>query len=466
MNAGTVVVGGGIAGLAAAWEARKARPDDPIVVVEADTRVGGKVKTTEFAGRMVDEGADAFLARVPHAVALAREVGLGDQLTSPATGQASLWIGGDLKPIPAGHVLGVPVDIDVVASTGILSEEGVARARREPDEPGRPLGADEDIAVGELIARRYGREVQELLVDPLLGGINAGRSDELSIDVGAAQIAAAARRDTSLTRALLAMRAENPPDPTAPVFFAPLGGMEQLVRALTNALIANGAAMRVGQEVRAITRASDRNATWLVHVAGGSTLEADHVIVATPAFVAASLLEPLSSRAAATLASIEYASVVLATFAYRRTDLAAPLAGSGFLVPRREGRFLTAGSVFSNKWPALDDPEHVIIRASAGRAGDDGPAALDDDDVVARMHAELADALKIGGDPQHVRISRWRRAFPQFRPGHLREMAAVHDALATDSPGVAVAGAAVQGVGIPACVLSARQAVERALART
>lgn len=443
-----VVVGGGIAGLAAAWELRKALPDDDVTIVEADDRMGGKIRTTPFAGRPVDEGADAFLARVPYAAELAREVGLGDELVSPATGQASLWIGRELKTIPGGHVLGVPTDIDVVAASGILSPAAVERARREPDLPGEPLGPDDDVAVGELVARRFGQEVQELLVDPLLGGINAGRSMELSAEVGAAQIAAAARRDASLTRGLRAMRDENPPDPTAPVFWAPAGGMQRLADGLAGALAARDVEVRTGVAVEAI-----------------GDLDADGVVLATPAFVSAGLVGRLAPAASAALAEIEYASVVLATLAYRRRDLRHPLRGSGFLVPRREGRFLTAGSVFSNKWPALDDPDVVIIRASAGRAGDDTAIDLDDGAVLDRMHRELADALGIGGEPVEVRISRWRRAFPQFRPGHLRRMRAVHAELAgLRSPGVAIAGAAVQGVGIPTCVLSARQAVARLLA--
>ena len=440
------VVGGGIAGLTAAWELRKARPDAEIAVLDADDRVGGKIRTTPFAGRMVDEGADAFLARVPYAAALAREVGLGDELVSPATGQASLWIGDSLKPIPAGHVLGVPTDIDLVAKSGILSDGAIARARQEPDLGGSPLGPDEDVAIGELVARRYGQEVQDLLVDPLLGGINAGRSMELSAEVGAAQIVAAARRDASLTRALVAMREENPPDPAAPVFWAPSGGMQRLSDAVATALADKGVDIRTGVTVESLR-----------------DLESGGVVLATPAFVSAGLVRSRSARAADALAEIEYASVVLATIAYRRSDLRSPLTGSGFLVPRTERRFLTAGSVFSNKWPALDDPDLVIIRASAGRAGDDTAIDLDDDGVVERMHAELAEALDIAGDPVEVRLSRWRRAFPQFRPGHLGRMRAVHDALAADAASVVVAGAAVQGVGIPTCILSAQQAVHRLL---
>jgi oxygen-dependent protoporphyrinogen oxidase len=190
-------------------------------------------------------------------------------------------------------------------------------------------------------------------------------------------------------------------------------------------------------------------------------LHADRVLVALPAFEAAALIEQISARTAALLGAVEYASVALVTLAYAKRDLAAPLTGSGFLVPRREGRFLTAGSVFSNKWPALDDPEHVIVRASAGRFGDDRPSALDDRALIERVHGELADALGLRGTPVEVRVSRWSRAFPQFRPGHLARIAAAERALATEAAGVALAGAALRGVGIPTVIGSARAAAAR-----
>lgn len=442
----TVVVGGGIAGLAGAWELTKAGHD--VVVLEASDRVGGVIRTTPFAGMPVDEGADAFLARVPAGKELAEEVGLGDDLVSPATGQASLWIGGRLKPIPGGHVLGVPIDLRAVAKAGVLSPLGLARAAAEPFVPGRALRDDEDVAVGALVARRFGREVQQRLVDPLLGGINAGRSDQLSIDVGAAPLAAAARKDKSLTRALRALRAANPPDPDAPVFYAPSGGMQRLVDALARALTDAGAELRTGTPVTDL-----------------ASLEADHVLIATPAYVAAALVDPVSARAASILRDVDYASVVLVTLAYARTGMASPLTGSGFLVPRTEGRFLTAASVFSNKWPALnDDPDVVIVRASAGRYGDDAPLALDDATIVERAHEELTEALGLRGAPRETRVSRWPRSFPQFRPGHLRRMAGVHAALAEDAPHVAVAGAAVNGVGIPTVIGSAKAAAARLVA--
>jgi oxygen-dependent protoporphyrinogen oxidase len=448
----TVVVGGGISGLAAAHALAIEGHD--VTVLEASERLGGKIKTSAFAGRQVDEGPDAFLARVPHAVELSRRLGLGDELVSPATGSASLWLDGALKPIPPGLVLGVPVDFEPLAESGVLSPEGLKRARQEPTLAGEPV--TDDVTIGDLIRRRYGAEVHERLVDPLLGGINAGRTEELSLDVGAAQLAAVARRGASLTEGLRAQREANPPDPTAPVFYAPGGGMGRLVDALVGALADLGAVVHTSSPVTAVERRADR---WLVGT-DADVFDADVVVVAAPAFAAAPLVEPLSPDAAGALAAVRYASVTLVSLAYAEADLAAgALTGSGFLVPRTEGRLLTACSVFSNKWPHLAAPGSVILRASVGRHGDERWRDLDDVALIEAVHDELAAAYGLAAGPTDVRISRWERSFPQFPAGHLATMAGVEDALRRDAPGIAVTGAYLRGVGIPACIGSAQAAV-------
>ncbi len=448
-----VVVGGGISGLAGAWQL--AADGHDVTVVEASDRLGGKILTTGFAGRPVDEGPDAFLARVPAAVELCREIGLHD-LVAPAAGRAFLWLGGRLVAIPAGHVLGVPVDLGPIARSGILSPAGLARAALEPCLGGQPLAAGADVAVGELIRRRFGDEVAERLVDPLLGGINAGRSDELSIEVAAAQLAAAARTGASLTRALQASRRAAPPERAAPVFYAPAGGMGRLVAALAEALRVRGAAITTGAAVEAI---APRGRGWEVRTLDGAVFGGDRVLVTVPAFAAARLLAPLSARVAAALAAVEYASVALVTLAYPDGDV--DLDGSGFLVPRTEGRLLTAASVLSNKWPALGGDGTATVRASVGRAGDERALDLDDATLVERVHDELVEALGVASRPAAARVTRWARAFPQYTPGHLARMAEAEAALAEDAPGIGLAGAALRGVGIPTCIAAARAAAAR-----
>jgi oxygen-dependent protoporphyrinogen oxidase len=446
-----VVVGGGISGLAGALALADAGHE--VVVLESSDRFGGKIKTTPFLGRPVDEGADAFLARVPHAVELSRRLGLTEELVSPATGQASLWLDGVLKPIPAGLVLGVPAEFGPLGNSGILSAEGLARAMEEPALAGSPV--TDDVTIGDLIRRRYGPEVHERLVDPLLGGINAGRTEDLSLDVGAAQLAVVARRSTSLTEGLRAQRQANPPDPTAPIFYAPRHGMAALVAALLDALRRAGADLRTSAAVAEIERG------YTVTTVDGEAIAADRVLVAAPAFVTAPLLAPLSQATATALAGVGYASVSLVTLAYPVASVSRPIEGSGFLVPRTEGRLLTAGSIFSNKWPHLAEPGVVTVRASVGRQGDERALGWDDETLVERVHEELADVLRITSRPAASRVSRWPASFPQFPAGHLDRVAAVEAALAADAPGIALAGAYLRGVGIPACIGGAQAAAHR-----
>ncbi|HZQ58589.1 MAG TPA: protoporphyrinogen oxidase, partial [Acidimicrobiales bacterium] len=273
------VVGGGIAGLAAAWELATGTPAHRVTVIEATGRLGGKIETSPFAGIDLDTGPDAFLARVPAAAQLAREAGLGDELVAPGTGQAWLWARGRLRRLPTGLVLGVPVDLRALARSGVLPRGAVARAALDPVLPGHPLPAGDDESVGRLVRRRMGRGVQLDLVDPLLGGINAGHTDSLSAEVAAPQLLAAARRDASLVRALRAAgtggtasgavteRAVAPDrDRTSsngdgggggPVFLTVRGGLSRLVGALSEGLAARGAAVRTGEAVAAISPVAD-----------------------------------------------------------------------------------------------------------------------------------------------------------------------------------------------------------------
>lgn len=456
------VIGGGIAGLAAAWQLRHAAGAD-VTLIEGDRRLGGKILTTPFQGRPVEEGPDAFLARVPAARELCDQAGLGGDLVSPATGKAYVWTGGDLHPIPEGTVLGVPAGLRAIRSAGMLSPRGKARALVEPLLPGRPRHSD--VAVGKLIASRFGREVHERLVDPLVGGINAGRTEALSAEVSAAAIATVAQSSRSLMLGLRAQRgasAAAAPAPSAtpppPVFYGIEGGLSRLVDALAAGLERRGAAVRLGDAAVSVERSGGGG--WQVVTASGARVAADGVVVAVPAFVATALLSTVSPRVARMLAGIEYASVDLVTLSFPRGAVDPP-EGSGFLVPRADGRLMTACTVISQKWPRLGRPDEVLLRVSAGRFGDERSLAMGDADLVGRLTAELAEAFAVRGEPTAWRVSRWVRAFPQFAPGHLSLTRAIDEELAATAPRVALAGAAYRGVGIPACILSGQAAAER-----
>ncbi len=442
------VVGGGITGLAAAYELVQSGGD--VIVFEATDHLGGKIRTTPFAGRQVDEGSDAFLARVPAGVDLCRELGLDADLVSPATGAASVWTGGRLRRLPAGLVLGVPTDLDALAESGVVSPAGVARAAadldRERDD--RPSG---DESVGALVRRRLGDEVHERLVDPLIGSINAGDTDRLSLRATAPVLAAAADASPSLIAGLGAPR-----DPIAgPVFYAPHDGMGAIV----DRLVTHLTDVRCSTVVRGIEPGAGE---WHV-VTESERATVDAVVVTTPAPVTAWLVAGIAPAAAEMLGAIEYASVVLVTLAYDEGDIGASLDGSGVLVPRGEGLLLTACSWASSKWSHLGGDGTVLLRASAGRAGDERALALGDDELVAALGADLSLTMGVTAPPRQVRISRWPNSFPQYAPGHLDRADAIDADLARAAPGVAVAGAFLRGLGIPACIDQGRAAARRVI---
>ncbi|CAL9616593.1 protoporphyrinogen oxidase [Streptomyces griseomycini] len=448
-----VVVGAGVAGLAAAHRAleRGAR----VTVLEASDRVGGKLLPGEIAGVRVDLGAESMLARRPEAVALAREVGLADRLRPPATATASLWTRGALRPMPKGHVMGVPGTADALA--GVLSDEGLARIGRDADLPRTEVG--DDVAVGEYVAARMGREVVDRLVEPLLGGVYAGDAYRISMRSAVPQLFEAARTHTSLTEGVREIQARSAASPqTGPVFMGVEGGVGTLPLAVAESVRARGAEILTGTPVTGLRRTPEGG--WRV-VAGDRTLSADAVVVAVPAPAAAGLLRAEAPRAAAELAGVEYASMALITLAYRRAETGLP-EGSGFLVPPVDGRTIKAATFASNKWGwiADEDPGLVVLRTSVGRHGETEVLRRDDADLVEVSRHDLKAATGLDAAPVATRVTRWDDGLPQYPVGHHARVARVREHLA-GLAGLAVCGAAYDGVGIPACVASAYAAVDQ-----
>jgi len=457
---GLVIVGAGISGLAAAWEAADAGAE--VVLVDAGRRAGGKLASAPLLGRRIDTGADAFLARRPEATAFVHDVGLGASLIGPATSSALVWNQGHLQRLPEGLLLGVPSDLVALSRSGVLSPLGLARAALDLVLPGEPMAAEPDVAVGPLVRRRMGREVHERLVDPLLGGINAGNSDHLSLQAGVPVLAAAVEGQRSLMvaawRARRRHRREKPSLSSGPVFSSVEGGMGRFAEQVTRRLGERGVKLVLGFDAQRLER---RDAEWSVVTAGGARFTGGAMVLAVPPGPAAHLLEPHAATAAKRLGEIVSASVAMVCLAYRDEDVGHALDGSGFLVPRREGRLMTACSWASSKWPEVAGPGMVVFRVSSGRAGDRRALALPDEVLVARLHQELAAALQITGDPTARHVTRWIDGFPQYRPGHAELVADIEAGLPA---GLEVAGAAYRGVGIPACIGSGRDAARRALA--
>jgi oxygen-dependent protoporphyrinogen oxidase len=438
MTQRVAVVGGGITGLAAAYELRAQAPDAEIVVLEETARLGGKVATTTFAGRAIDEGADAFLARVPWGLELCQELGIDTELVSPAQQSAYVWFNGALRRLPTGLVLGVPTDLDAVAASGIVAERVVVQPSAAP------LPPDTDIAVGALVRAQLGDAVFERLVDPLLGGINAGDGDRLSLRAAAPQLAAAAERDRDLVAALRSQ----PPPAAGPVFYAPVGGMGAIVDALVESLTATGVELRREASVDDLR-----------------VLGADRVVVTVPAYRAAELVRPAAAAVAELLDAIAYASVALVTFEFPNASISRPLDASGFLVPRTEGLLMTASSWSSSKWAHLAGDASTVVRVSTGRFGDERATQLDDDALVRALIDEVAATTGIDGEPIDVMVRRWPQSFPQYEPGHLDRVAEIERSLADALPHVVLAGAALRGIGVPACIRQGREAAREVLSR-
>lgn len=450
-----VVVGGGITGLVAGREATRAGAT--VTVVEPGA-LGGKVRSSSFDGALLDEAADAFLARVPEGVELCRQLGIDGDLVSPAIRRAHVWSRGALRLLPEAQVLGVPTDLDELAESGILSVDGIERVRRERDSALQP--PPDDVTIGALMRDRLGDEAAERLVDPLVGGINAGDTDRLSLAATVPQLDAAVRSGhASLIDACQAQRAAVS-DPSAPVFFAPRAGMGALVEALVDDLRARDVRV-VADRVAGLERVGSG---WRVSCIGGDALAADGVVLAVPAGSAAELLRPHSAVAGTLLGAIPYASVALVSLAVPRGAVERELDGSGFLVPRVEGRTITACSWTSAKWPHLAGDGTTWLRASVGRDGADAALALSDEALVEAVLADLGDTMALRARPVEVRVSRWMDSFPQYRPGHLDLVDAVDAELAQVAPRLAVAGAALRGLGIPACIRQGSAATDRVLA--
>ncbi|MEU0672922.1 protoporphyrinogen oxidase [Streptomyces sp. NPDC006172] len=460
-----VVVGAGVAGLAAAHRLleRGAR----VTVLEASDRVGGKLLPGEIAGVRVDLGAESMLARRPEAVALAREAGLADRLRPPTTATASLWTRGALRPMPKGHVMGVPGTASALA--GVLSDEGLARVERDAGLPRTEVG--EDVAVGEYVAARLGREVVDRLVEPLLGGVYAGDAYRLSMRSAVPQLFQAACTHTSLTEAVREIQAKAAAaQQTGPVFMGIEGGVGSLPLAVAESVRARGGEIVTGAPVTELRRTaapaehadgSTRGECWRV-VAGGRVLHADAVIVAVPAPAAAALLAAESPGAAAELRAVEYASMALITLAYRRSEAAALPDGSGFLVPPVDGRTIKASTFASQKWGwiADQDPDVVVLRTSVGRHGETAILERSDADLVDVSRRDLEAATGLAAAPVETRVTRWTDGLPQYPVGHHARVVRVREHVAK-LPGLAVCGAQYDGVGIPACVASAHAAVDQ-----
>jgi oxygen-dependent protoporphyrinogen oxidase len=456
-----VVVGAGVSGLAAAAALRRRSPRLEVTVLEGSPRIGGKLALAEVGGVGVDVGAEAVLNRRPEATALAREVGLGDRLVHPATTTANLWSRGQFSPLPR-TLMGVPVDARALADSGVVSRAGLARAALDAVLPPTRIG-ESDVSIGWLVEERFGREVVDRLVEPLLGGVYAGHAREISARAAVPQVVALLDRDRSMLRAAASMTATTS---DVPVFAGLVGGLGRLPQA-----IADHAGITVHTRAAARNLARRSGGGWNLVVGSAhdpEIVQADAVVLATPATPAARLLRDVAPDAAIELAAIEHASMAVVTLAFRARDFP-PTSGSGFLVPPVDGRAVKAATYSFAKWDwvreagrASGGDDLLVMRCSLGRHREEHVLQTDDERLVQLALEDLSDAIGLSVRPVDRHVQRWGGGLPQYTVGHLDRVRQVRLAVAK-AGSLAVCGAAYDGLGVAACIASAELAATQVL---
>jgi len=444
------VVGGGVSGAVAAHRLRAALGDGAaITIFEASGELGGKLHTAEVGGARLDVGAEAFLARRPEGAALAAELGL--ELAHPTGARSTVRAGGRVTRLPGGTLMGIPGSPDAVAD--VLSPAARERVAAEAGLP--PVTVDGDVALGGLLRERFGDELVDRLVDPLLGGVYAGGADGLGLRATVPALAAALDRGApSLTAAAAGLIPAAPS--TAPVFGTVPDGLGTLVDRLVERAKPQ---VRTGAPVTALRR---RESGWRLETAS-ETVDIDAVVLAVPAPAARKLLGGVVPAAASALGEIELASMAVVAMALPPgTELPQ---SSGVLIGAGERRsdgapFAAKAFTFSSrKWAHLDAGP-VLVRGSVGRFGEPGALHRDDDELVRLVRADLAELTGITAAPVDVVVQRWGGGLPQYGPGHVDRVERAERAIA-EVPGLALAGAALHGVGVPACIATATAAAAR-----
>lgn len=445
----TVVVGGGISGLEAAR--RCAERGDEVTLLESSAGVGGKLASHIVDGLRLEAGAESLLSRRPEGLQLIEAAGRSADLVHPATSGAGVWLD-RLHPLPRQQLLGIPTDSDDPDLPALLGAAGLDRLRHEPH-VARGAQPSPDVTVAKLVRGQLGADVVDRLVEPLLGGVYAGRADQISVDAALPGLLEAVRRTGSVIAAAASLRADSAGG--GPAFASVNGGLGSLPDSLVEAC-----GLAVLTNARAVGLRPGARGGWTVVTDTGESYRADRVVVAVPGFAAGHLLGAVAPEAAVVAADLEYASVALVTTIFDAADVTAPLRGTGFLVPPVTGRLTKAATFVSRKWQWVQDaaPGREVLRFSVGRHGDGRGLDLPDEGLVKAVVDEVRDLLGLRGDPRAATVTRWERSLPQYRVGHRSRVTQARRTLPT---GLAVAGAAWDGVGIPACIASGRCAADR-----
>lgn len=465
------IIGGGIAGLSAAYYLRKKTTaqrlsDLQITVLESSDHWGGKISTARIPfgdGQFVVEGGpDTFLATKPYATALCQELGLGDRLHGTNVDHKNTYVlhGGRLLPLPDGLAMMIPTNIEAMLKTQLVSWFGKARMGLDFLLPARAVDGDESL--GAFVSRRLGREAYESLIEPLMSGIYAGDGDRLSLASTFPYLRDLELENGSLARGALTLRrrsnsskqASTPGSRSA--FLTPTTGLAEIVEALVTDLECSGVIMRLGATVSGVTHGE----TWRIDFESGTSLEVDGLIVATPAYVAAELLTSIDPDLSEALAAIPYASTATVSLAYRLSDVPRSLDGYGYVIPRSEHRRALACTWTSTKFPHRAPDGYALLRVFIGRAGEEFP--WDERQLLVLARDELRSTMGIEAEPLLSRVYMWDKAMPQYNLGHPDLLRRMDSALERHTD-LALAGNGYRGIGIPDCIHSGELAADRIL---
>jgi len=469
-----VVIGGGITGLAAAYEITRLAPSVRVTLLEASHRLGGKIGTEQVDGFTIEAGPDSFLSAKPRGVGLFQELGIEDHLQGVTVqkDRAYILLNDAMHPIPEGLTGLVPTRLGPLSQSSLLSWPGKVRVALDYVLPPRRDDADE--SVGHFVRRRLGDQAWERLVEPLMAGIYAANGDELSLNATFPQLRKAEVEHGGLIRGVLAARQSTPAasSPKSP-FLSPKGGMGELVAALEQRLHTAGASIQLNTtalDISPLSLGTGRRAggeglqpNYRVLLEYGQKIEADAIILATPAHATAPLLANIAPDVAQDLTAIPHASTAIVSLAYRRQEIPHPLASHGYVVPRVAGGAILAGTWSSRKWANRAPEGWELLRVFIGRSGQDGDLmAADDDALIALARTEVRTRLGVEAPPGLSRVQRWPLGMPQYVLGHPERIARIEAAM-HNHPGLALAGNAYRGVGIPDCIASGEAAARAIL---
>ena len=453
------ILGGGITGLAAAWELKSNHPAIDWHLFEASSRLGGVLETVSHEGWLIEQSADNFLTKIPSVVNLCQELGIQDQLLPTAEDRRRAMVvrGGHVLPVPEGFILMAPKKIGSIIASSVLSLRGKARLACEPFITAKKT--DEDESVASFARRRLGQETLDRLVQPLVAGIYTADPEKLSLAATLPQFPRQEAEYGSLWRANRQSKESGESLDSGArygLFMAPKGGMQQMINSLVEALPANQVSLN--QPITTCKRTEHRS--WLLIGENQRSLgEYDGLICTIPSYHAATVVKNFDTELADMLIQIPYASASVVCFGVRDDQIKKPVDGFGFVVPAIENRSIIATSFSSYKFPGRTPEGHTLIRTFVGGALNPELAELEEGQLLFKVKNELRELIGLSGEPELAKVVRWPRRMPQYHVGHLDLVAKIEHRQA-EWNGLQLAGAAYRGVGVPQCVVDGRNAAK------